>query len=58
MDDNVFMDAANRKACQFMDNPESVSPEESFHLFCDLFEVTEDDAAAYFNGYKFVPEDK
>jgi len=52
------MDAMNRKATQFIENKDSVSAEDAFDLFCDLFEVTEKNAAHYFQGREFGPEDK
>jgi hypothetical protein len=52
------MDKMNRKAAEFIENKESVSAEESFDLFCDLFNVSEYNAADYFNGRKFVPAEK
>ena len=47
----------NQLANDFMDNPNSLSDEDVFDLFRDTFNVTDDQACAFLNGYKFKPED-
>jgi len=55
-DEVVTMDAMNRRALKFMNDPESVSLEEARELFCDVFNVDQSPAIEYFEGRKFVAE--
>jgi len=56
--DSVYLDSVNRDFQLFMKDNDCLSPKEIFELFCEFFGVTEDAAAAYFNGFVFVPKEK